>query len=88
MPQHRLDVDSTALAANALRASRAPIALQYYLEIPGSDDEHLIVDLLSDLMHFCITEDVCFGCCLDTAERHFVAERLEARSIADVPKSQ
>jgi hypothetical protein len=54
------------------RAERAKVALQIYLE--EWDARTGVVDLLSDLMHYCNREDVDFEGCIEMSTVHFNAE--------------
>ncbi|MBI5570481.1 MAG: hypothetical protein HY914_11090 [Desulfomonile tiedjei] len=64
---------------NQTRACRAEAALRHYVEdwlgetFVDGDDAH-VVDLLTDLMHYCIWKQIAFGDSLAMAQTNFAAE--------------
>lgn len=58
--------------ANKVRAWRAADALNRY----GDADERgaRVVDLLTDLRHYCVAELIDFGDCYDVSFMHFMEE--------------
>lgn len=57
---------------NEERASRALAALYGYNK--GEPDESDIIDLLTDLMHYCASEKLWFNRCFRIAQDHFKVE--------------
>jgi len=67
---------------NSLRASFAERAMTTYREAvgaPDEDNETILIDLLSDLLHYCTHHQLNFGSAVDAAYKHYVEElALEA----------
>ena len=65
------------MPTNGERAERAACALDDYAgeELPDTDSETLLVDLLTDLRHFCRSNGVSFAEALKTSKTHFEEER-------------
>ena len=74
---HRYELGArqrTIAASNARLGLRAAKALKCYCEIPGTDPENAVTDLLTDLMHLSDIERVDFETMLRLARSHHEAE--------------
>lgn len=61
-------------AMNSKRASWANTAIRAFQFQTGTDDEDIIGDLLTNLMHWCDRNNHDFGIALDRARLHYEAE--------------
>lgn len=68
------------MLTNTDRADRALMALEGYDN--GSNEED-VIDLVTDLMHYCDLEDVDFETIIEMARFHFEAEKLEEITLTD-----
>jgi len=59
---------------NQERASNAQVAVDAYAQLPTTDSDHCVSDLLCDLMHLCKQSGVSFKDELKTARMHFEFE--------------
>jgi hypothetical protein len=65
------------MSENEERAARAAIALEAYKNIPGTDPDAAVRDLLSDLMHYCDQNELLFKFELEVARSNYIEEAGE-----------
>ncbi len=71
------------MTANEVRAMRADFALRSHQSSKGEsvtneNRDAAVIDLLTDLRHFCEEHDLCFADLLWSATSHYEAESLKA----------
>lgn len=71
-PNWKYDSDRAARATEALLAVSAECTELEPISIAG--DETFLIDVLTDLMHFCAREEIDFFDCVETAQQHYEAE--------------
>ncbi len=59
---------------NYQRVDRAAAAVQAYTDIPGTDPDEFLTDLLTDLIHFAKLNGLNFGKAIYMAQHHAEAE--------------
>jgi hypothetical protein len=62
---------------NAKRAERAGLCIEEYVGLTGCEREHVLGDLLCDLMHWAQRERFDFNAALQRASAHFEAELID-----------
>lgn len=62
------------MSKNNERAKRAKFALSNYGASNKLERREALVDLLTDLMHYCDKEDLFFDLCVSSAGNHYIAE--------------
>ena len=67
-----------AATCNVERAGRAHAALETHMDETGSDNilvlEEDVIDLLTDLRHYCVEQDIDFQSALEMSETQFLSE--------------
>jgi hypothetical protein len=62
-----------------LATMRAMDTLDHYQKLTNSDDEHILLDLLADLMHWASSSGKEFDLELEKARKHYSAEKTGGR---------
>ena len=62
---------------NDMRALSAAVALQAFQDQSGCDEQDILVDLLTNLLHWCDRNGKIFGNVLSMAQLHYEAETTD-----------